>query len=302
MTLLFGGIEGGGTKFVCAIGDENGKIIKETVIATDKPSITMPKVIEFFTEQHKTSPLAALGIASFGPVDLDPKSPTYGYITTPPKPHWGEFNFVGTMRNALHLPIGFDTDVNGAAIGEYRWGAAKGLDTFLYVTIGTGIGAGGMVAGNLMHGLIHPEMGHILIPHDKQRDPFEGTCPFHGDCFEGLANGPAMQKRWKLEKAASDLPLDHPGWDLEADYIATAFANYIMLLSPQKIVVGGGVMKTKGLLEKIHPRVQNFLGGYIKHDKVIDHIDKLIVAPGLGDRAGIAGAFALAEKAYLEKK
>jgi len=293
---LFGGIEAGGSKFVCAVGNADGKIEKKIVIPTSSPDETMPQVIKFFQGIHTNTPLAALGIATFGPVDLDEKSPTYGYITTPPKLGWGHYNILGEVKNAFNIPVGFDTDVNGAAIGEYRFGAARGLDTFIYVTVGTGIGAGGIISGKLMHGLIHPEMGHIFIPHDRVRDDFDGVCPFHGDCLEGLATGPAMQKRWGV-RTASDLPLDHPAWDLEAEYLARAFANYILILSPQCIIVGGGVMKRREIYPKIGAKVQQMLNGYIKHEKILNKIDEYIVPPALGDEAGICGAIALAEKA-----
>jgi len=292
---LFGGIEAGGSKFVCAIGDSTGNIKNRIVIPTTTPNETLPQVIKFFQAAHDAEPLAGIGVASFGPIELDRNSPFYGYITTPPKPGWGQCDFLGIMRKAFkNMPLGWDTDVNGAAMGEYRFGAAKGLDTFIYVTIGTGIGAGGMVSGKLMHGLIHPEMGHIFIPHDKAKDNFAGTCPFHGDCFEGLANGPAMQKRWNV-KSATDLPANHPAWDLEAEYIALAFANYIMTLSPQKIILGGGVTKRKEIFPMIRQKVVALLNGYIKSEKILTKIDEYIVEPGLGEQSGICGAIALAE-------
>jgi len=300
MNILFGGIEAGGTKFCCAVGDKLGNIQDKIVIPTTIPEETMPKVISFFREINNKTTLSALGIASFGPIDLNKNSSTYGYITTPPKFGWGHYDIVNAIKRVFPVPIGFDTDVNGAALGEHRFGAAVGLDTFLYVTIGTGIGAGGMVSGNLIHGLVHPEMGHIFIPHDRTCDPFIGSCPFHGDCLEGLASGPALQKRWGI-KSAFDLPIDHSGWDLEANYLAYAFANYTMLLSPQKIIAGGGVMNNPELLHKIRPRVQNLLNGYVKHKKILKEIDHYIVAPKLGDNAGICGAIALAEKAYARK-
>lgn len=296
---LFAGIEAGGSKFVCAVGDGFGNIDKKIIIPTTTPDETIPQVIRFFQAANATSPFAAMGIATFGPVDLDISSPHYGYITTPPKPGWGHFNFVGAMREEFKIPIGFDTDVNGAALGEYRFGSAKGLDTFIYVTVGTGIGAGGMTSGKLMHGLIHPEMGHMFVPHDRGTDPFDGVCPFHGDCLEGLATGPAMQKRWKV-KAATELPLSHPAWDLEANYLAYACANYVLILSPQKIIMGGGVMKRKEILEKIQKRTKELLNGYIKHEKILKNIQDYIVTPGLEEQSGICGAIALAEMKYRE--
>jgi fructokinase len=293
---LYGGIEAGGSKFVCAIGDMRAKIWEKVVIPTTIPQETMPRVIDFFRRAHIHTPLSGIGIASFGPLDPDPRSQTYGYITTTPKAGWEHFDFVGTMKKAFNLPIAFDTDVNGAAIAEHHWGAAQDLHTFLYITIGTGIGGGGMFEGKMMHGLMHPEMGHILIPHNKERDPFDGVCPFHGDCFEGLASGPAMKKRWKVD-SAMDLPEDHVAWTLEADYLAMVFANYIMTLSPQRLIIGGGVMRQKHLLDKVRPRVLAYLNGYVKHDEILKKIDEYIVSPQLGEQSGICGAIAMADVA-----
>jgi fructokinase len=298
---LFGGIEAGGTKFVCAVGSANGDIQDKIVIPTTTVTETMSQVIEYFKKAHKNQPLSAIGIASFGPIELNRDSLHYGYITTAPKTGWNYFDFLGTMYNSFALPLGWDTDVNSAALGEYRFGTAKNLDTFIYITVGTGIGAGGMVSGKLMHGLTHPEMGHIFIPYDDKKDKFVGVCPFHGNCLEGLASGPAIKKRWKVDTAL-DLPPQHPAWDLEADYLAAAFANYILILSTQMIIVGGGVMKQKELLPKICTRVKTLLNGYIKHEKIIAKIDDYIVQPGLGEQSGICGALVLAETAYLESK
>lgn len=297
---LFAGIEAGGTKFVCAVGDADGNVHEKIIIPTTLPDETMAHVIKFFQAINDHTPIAALGIATFGPIELDQTSPYYGYITTPPKPGWGFYNILGTMRAALNIPIGFDTDVNGAALGEYRWGAAKGLNTFVYMTVGTGIGVGGIVSGQLMHGLVHPEMGHIFVPHDTKRDKFAGVCPYHGDCLEGLATGPALQKRWGV-KSALDLPPDHPGWDLEAEYLAYALANCTLTLSPQKIILGGGVMKQKELFPKIRAKVKTLLNGYIKHEKILNKIDEYIVEPGLGEQSGICGALALGEKQLIIK-
>jgi fructokinase len=191
--------------------------------------------------------------------------------------------------------VGFDTDVNGAALGEYRWGAAQGLDTFVYLTIGTGIGGGGMVNGKLMHGLLHPEMGHIRIPHDPDQDPFDGVCPFHGDCLEGLAAGPALEARWG--QRAETLPLDHPAWELEANYLASGLVNLICILSPQRIILGGGVMQQASLFPLIRGKVQQLLSDYLKTPTILKHIDEYIVPPRLGDRAGVKGAIALAQQA-----
>lgn len=301
MGQLFAGIEAGGTKFVCAISDATGKITQKVVLPTTTPDETIPQVIKFFQAINVSNPISAFGIATFGPVDLNPKSKFYGYITTPPKPGWGHYDIVGAIKKVFKVPVGFDTDVNGSAIGEYRWGAAQGLDTFLYVTVGTGIGAGEMVSGKLVHGLIHPEMGHMFVPILPEDEKFQGVCPFHKTCLEGLASGPSMQKRWNI-KSATDLPIDHPAWDLEAKYLAYAFANCVLILSPQKIIVGGGVMKRKELYAKIRIYLRDFLNGYIKHDKVTKDLDDFIVEPGLDDQSGILGAIALAEQAYLEKQ
>jgi len=197
------------------------------------------------------------------------------------------------------VPVGFDTDVNGAALGENRWGAAQGLDTFLYLTIGTGIGGGGLVGGKLMHGLIHPEMGHVRLPHDREQDPFDGLCPYHGDCLEGLASGPAIEKRWGTPAHA--LPEAHPAWELEARYLALALTGYICTLSPQRIVLGGGVMQQQSLFPRIRQNVLELLNGYVQSPALLDRIDEYIVPPGLGNQAGVLGAIALAQDAAREK-
>ncbi len=202
---LFGGIEAGGTKFNCIIASGPDNIVAEARFPTTSPQETLPQVIDFFRSANIA--LAAVGIGSFGPVDVDPSSPTWGYITTTPKPGWPNTNFAGAIRDALNVPIAFDTDVNVAAFGEYTWGAAQGLKTLVYFTIGTGIGGGGLVEGRLMHGLVHPEMGHMRVPHDRARDPYDGQCPYHGDCFEGLCCGPALWGRWKTDP--SNLLPDH---------------------------------------------------------------------------------------------
>jgi fructokinase len=298
--ILFGGIEAGGTKIICAVGDSSGKIHDQVRIPTTTPNETLAQVIEFLKRADAKSPLFAIGVGSFGPIDPALSSPTYGYITATPKPGWRNFNMVGAIKKAFDLPIGFDTDVNTAAIGEYRWGAAKGLDTFIYVTVGTGIGGGGMISGKLMHGLTHPEMGHIFVPHDKKQDPFNGVCPYHGDCLEGLATGPAMMARWNV-KSALDLPPDHKAWELEAEYLSYAVANWIMTLSPQRIIMGGGVMKRTELFPMIHKRVPELLNGYIQHDAILKNIQNYIVPPGLGEQSGIGGSIALAEYAFVNR-
>jgi fructokinase len=294
---LWGGIEAGGTKFVCAVAGDDGKLLDETTFSTTTPDQTIGRAIEFLREQGD---LAAIGISCFGPVDLTPGSPTYGTITTTPKPGWANTDIVGRIRRAFDVPVGFDTDVNGAALGEYRWGAAQGLDTFVYLTIGTGIGGGGMVNGKLIHGLVHPEMGHIRLPHDLNRDPFAGVCPFHGDCLEGLATGPAIEARWG--QRGETLPPDHPAWALEARYIALGVVNLVCILSPQRVILGGGVMQQAQLFPMIRSEVQQLLNGYVKAPAILERIEAYIVPPGLGSRAGVKGAIALAQETVCRSR
>jgi fructokinase len=224
-----------------------------------------------------------------------PASRTFGYITTTPKPGWANVDIVGPIRQAFDIPVGFDTDVNGAALGEHRWGVAQGLDTSVYLTVGTGIGGGGMINGKLMHGLVHPEMGHMPIPHDLHQDPFAGSCPFHGDCLEGLASGPALEARWG--QRAETMPPEHPAWELEAKYLALAVVSLICTLSPQRIILGGGVMQQAHLFPLIRHQVQQLLNNYVNAPAILEHVDEYIVPPGLGHRAGVKGAIALAQQA-----
>ncbi|NTU63233.1 MAG: ROK family protein, partial [Chloroflexi bacterium] len=232
---LYGSIEAGGTKFVCVIGSGPDHIVAEARIATTTPAETIGHTIDFFQRHAPEYPISAVGIGSFGPVDLDRSSPTYGYITTTPKLHWAQADLCGVIQKALHVPVAFDTDVNAAAFGEHHWVAENRLlDPLLYLTIGTGIGLGAIVNGKPLHGLLHPEAGHMLLPHDRLRDPFEGACPFHGDCWEGLAAGPAVEKRW--QQRGETLPPDHPAWQLEAHYVALAVVNLIYCFSPQRVV------------------------------------------------------------------
>ncbi|MDX9991886.1 MAG: ROK family protein [Anaerolineales bacterium] len=297
MSPLYGGIEAGGTKFVCAIGTGPQDIRAEVRFQTTQPAETIQKAVNFFEEQqallHRS--LTAIGIAAFGPLDPNRGSPTFGQITSTPKPGWQNADLAGEIRRALQMPVGFDTDVNGAALAEARWGTAQGLDTFLYLTIGTGLGGGGMVGGQLMHGLVHPEMGHIRIPRDPQRDPFPGTCPYHGDCLEGLAAGPAIEKRWGAR--AETLPPDHPAWELEAHYLALGLNNFICTLSPQRIILGGGVMSQPQLFPLVRAKTLALLNGYVQSPQILEKIDEYIVPPSLGAQAGVLGAFALAKAA-----
>jgi fructokinase len=287
---VYGGIEAGGTKFVCGIGNEAGQLLERTAFPTTTPDETIGRAVEYFVGQPQ--PLEGIGIASFGPIDLNPRSAKFGYITSTPKSGWGDTDFAGAMRRGTGLPVAFDTDVNAAALGEARWGAAQGLDTFLYLTIGTGLGGGGMVNGRLMHGLVHPEMGHIRVPHDRSADRFPGCCPFHGDCLEGLVSGPALEARW--EQRGERLPPDHPAWELEARYLALGLVTWICTLSPQRIILGGGVMRQADLFGRIRREVLELLNGYIQAPEILERIDQYIVPPGLGGNAGVLGAIALA--------
>jgi fructokinase len=289
---MYGAIEAGGTKFVCAAG--SGPDDLETFqIPTTTPAATMEAAVEFF--KRFRGELRAVGIASFGPVDLHPGSWTYGYITSTPKPGWNNFDVAGWVRKSLDVPVGFDTDVNGAALGEGRWGVAQGLSDFLYLTVGTGIGGGAVVDGKLVHGLVHPEMGHIRVPHDTAQDPFSGCCPYHGDCLEGLAAGPAIQARWGMN--SSQLPADHPGLTLEARYLALAIANWVCTLSPERIVLGGGVMQQARLFPLVRAEMLRLLNGYIQAREITENADRYVVPAMLGPRAGVLGALVLAEEA-----
>lgn len=298
---LYGGIEAGGTKFVCALGNGEGEIFDRTSIATTTPEETLPKVINFFKDAVSEEHLKAIGIGSFGPIDTHKDSKTYGYITSTPKTAWINCDFVGAIKQAFNVPIGFETDVSTAALGELRWGEGKDLQHFIYITVGTGIGAASMVNGKLMPGLGHQEMGHVLVPHDTKVDPFMGICPYHHDCLEGLACGGAIKKRWHVQSAL-DLPANHPAWDLEAEYLADGLMTYILTLSPERIIMGGGVMKQMHLFPKIRDKVLEKLNGYISEPLILDHIEDYIVPPGLADRAGVAGAIALAADVFEQQQ
>lgn len=301
---IVGAIEAGGTKFICAVGDGPGAGLRERVqLATgDDPARLMREVVAWFSAQReKHGPLAALGVASFGPVDLDERSPTHGFITTTPKPGWQNADILGPLRRAFPgVPLGFDTDVNGAALGEARWGAARGLEDFIYVTIGTGIGGGGMARGRLLHGLVHPEMGHMGLPR-VEGDDFEGACPFHGRCWEGLCSGPAIARRAGMP--AESLPPGHPAWAITIRTIAHALVNLTCVLSPRRIILGGSVRKAGRLgevafLEKLRADFREILAGYIVSPALSEGgIAGFIVPPQLGDDAGVCGAIALAQAA-----
>ncbi|MBN2549280.1 MAG: ROK family protein [Anaerolineales bacterium] len=300
MKPIYGGIEAGGTKFVCMAASGPDEIIAETRFPTTQPGETIQKAVDFFAPFLQRGELKAIGIGSFGPVDLDPASPTYGYITTTPKPGWAQTDLRGGILRAFDLPVAFETDVNAAAIGEHSWTPENSrFDPFLYVTVGTGIGVGVIANGRPLHGLVHPEMGHFPLPHDWRRDPFPGVCPYHGDCFEGLATGPSMKARWG--QPAETLPDDHPGWDLEAEYIALGLVDMIYAYSPMRIVLGGGVAQHPGLHERIRGKVLRILNGYVRSPAILERIDDYIIPPTLGGRSGVLGAIALAIK-LLGKK
>ena len=277
---VFGGIEAGGTKWECAVGTGPTDLRASETIPTTAPDETIGRAIAFF---EREGPVDAIGIGSFGPVDLRPGSETWGSITTTPKPGWANTDVAGVVSAELGVPVAFDTDVNAAALGEHRWGAAVGLDTFCYVTVGTGIGGGAIAGGQIVHGLLHPEFGHMRIPHDLDADPFAGSCPYHGDCWEGLASGPAIEARWG--RPPRELVDEEAVWRLEARYIALGLANVVAVLSPERIVLGGGVMEVPGLLELVRVEVDALLAGYVATE---------IVPPALGPLSGVLGAIALA--------
>lgn len=285
--VTYGGVEGGGTKFECVVGSGPDDIGASTRVPTTTADETLAAVAGFFADYE----VDALGVATFGPLDLDPSSPSYGEVISSTKPGWSGTNVAGTLGTALGVPVAFDTDVNGAALGEARWGAGQGLDPLLYVTVGTGIGGGGVVNGAPMHGLMHPEMGHVRIPRHPD-DAFAGNCPYHGDCLEGLAGGPAIAARWG--RSAENLGSNsEDAVVLEAYYLGVAMANLSLVLSPQRIILGGGVLGMPGLLDATRAALADSLGGYL--GGVGDHIGDYLVAPGLGSRSGVLGALVLAE-------
>jgi fructokinase len=287
--MILGAIEAGGTKFVCGIGNENGDIIEKISFPTTTPEETLQLVTDYFKDKQ----IEALGVGSFGPIDLNQESSTYGFITSTPKKHWKNVNLLGELKKQLDVPMAFDTDVNAAALGELEWGAAKGLDSCIYMTVGTGIGVGAVSEGKVIHGMLHPEMGHILVRRHED-DTYKGNCPFHGDCLEGMASGPAIENRWGQKGVV--LSANQQVWELEAYYLAQALVNYILVLSPKKMILGGGVMQQKQLFPIIIENVVNLLNGYIQHENLLVNIDDFIVPPELGDNAGLCGALALAKR------
>ncbi|MBN1314109.1 MAG: ROK family protein, partial [Anaerolineales bacterium] len=287
-----GGIEAGGSKFVCGVGNRQGQVIDETVIPTTDPVSTIDQVVVYFQQFQSIHTLQAIGLASFGPIDLNPKSEHYGFITSTPKTRWQYFDIKGTLERALGFTIPCDTDVNAAVLAEHRWGAAMGVDNVVYMTVGTGIGGGVMVNGQLLHGLLHPELGHMRLRCNGDVSEFAGVCPFHDHCLEGLASGPAIKARWGRE--AHELPDDHPAWEIEARYLAEGVANVVLVLSPELVILGGGVMKRRFLFPMIHKNVLQLLNNYIQKPEILVKIDEYITPAKLNGHAGLLGAIALA--------
>ncbi|WP_166355510.1 ROK family protein [Phytoactinopolyspora limicola] len=300
MNALVAGIEAGGTKFVCTVGTGPDDLRAVKSFPTTTPHETLGQAITFVHEQQTLAgaPVAAIGIACFGPVDLRPDSPTFGHITSTPKPSWGGTDVVGMFRDTFGVPVGFDTDVNGAALAESQWGAGVGLDPLVYVTVGTGVGGGVLVNGGLLHGLLHPEVGHVMVRRHVD-DHFAGLCPYHGDCLEGLASGPAIQARW--ERPATDLGVDRDqAVKLESWYLAQLAASLTYLLSPERIIMGGGVLKLPGLLDAVRADTAAVINRYVDVPATSSQVDTYVVPPGLGDRAGILGGVALAQRALTQ--
>jgi fructokinase len=296
VTRYFGAVEAGGTKFICAIGDEQGNIVAHERFPTKDPISTLAAMHAFLHRENRDlGPLAAIGVASFGPIELDKTSPYYGFIRQTPKVGWSNTDIAGGLARDFRIPIGFDTDTNAAGLAEHRWGAAQGLDNLVYLTIGTGIGGGVLVGGVPIHGLMHPEIGHIFPRRHPLDLNFAGTCPFHGDCMEGLASGPAISAR--TGKSLQQLDDAHPQWEIEADYLGQVCAQLVLTVSPQRIIMGGGVMSQARLFPSIRQRLRHWLGGYIDRSDILTGIDEYVVSPGLGDRAGVLGALALAMNA-----
>ena len=287
---ILGALEAGGTKMVCAIGSADGRIFDQVSLPTTTPEETMPQIIEYF---RKHGPIAALGVAAFGPVDVRPGSAQYGTILDTPKLAWRQYPILSTLKEALQVPMGLDTDVNASCLGEMTFGTAKGLENVLYLTIGTGIGAGIAVGGKLVHGMLHPEAGHILMT-PVHGDEGHGICPYHENCFEGLASGPSIEKRWGAK--AVELKERDEVWELESEYIATALCQYILTISPQRIILGGGVMHQEQLFPLIRSRVIEKLGGYLRTPE-LQAPEQYIVPASLGDDQGILGCVELAARA-----
>ncbi len=256
MSKLYGGVETGGTWCVCAIGRGPNEIVAQEQFPTTSPDETLARIVAFF---HAAPAAEAIGVGSFGPVDLDPRSSTWGYVTTTPKPGWQQIAVAPVIREQLGVPVAFDNDVDAAALGEQRWGAGQGAGSLCYLTVGTGIGGGLLIDGQPWHGLVHPEVGHMRIPRERDREGFPGVCPVHGDCWEGVASGPAMAERWRA--SPEELPDDHPAWEIEADYLALGILSIVLVASPELMILGGGVMERRPLLGMVRRRLRGATGG-----------------------------------------
>jgi fructokinase len=292
---LLGAIEGGGTKFVCAVGEGPSRIIDETRITTREPEGTLAEVTAFFSKH----PIVALGVGMFGPLELR-QGKNEGSILMTPKPGWAHFPFRQVLEKQIRVPIAIDTDVNAAALGEARWGVAQGDSVVFYVTVGTGVGGGALINGRPLHGLMHAEFGHIAMPilrdDSGKPDDFEGSCPYHGRCLEGLISGPALLRRTGIKGEMLDP--EHIAFDWAARYLGVGLASAVLMLSPERIIIGGGVMARGELLSKVRRGMLASLAGYVAREELtVEGVDRFVVAPGLKTRSGIAGAFALAEEA-----
>ncbi len=294
-----GGVETGGSWCVCAVGSCDGAIVAQERLPTTDPQETLSAIIAFFRRAPRVE---VVGVGSFGPVDLDPRSPTWGEVMATPKAGWRNAPVARALQRALDVQVVFETDVGAAALGEQRWGAGQGVGSLAYMTVGTGIGVGLLLGREPWHGISHPEVGHVRVPHDTARDPFPGSCPYHGDCLEGLACGPALAARWG--RPAEQLDPDHEAWPLEAAYIAAGLANLVFTLAPERIILGGGVMAAPGLLPRVRRELENLVAGYIQSPALAPGLEQYLVAPALGDDAGVLGAIALAcaGSAYAEPR
>ena len=292
--MRLGGLEAGGTKMVMCVGDENGEIFTQMSIPTRTPAETVPEIIKWFSDKN----IEALGIGCFGPIDVSPESPTYGQILETPKLPWVHYDLLKELQKELKVPMKVDTDVNASCLGEMVFGCAKGIDSVLYMTIGTGVGVGICIGGNLVHGMLHPEAGHIIINKHKE-DKGNCICPYHDSCFEGLAAGPSIETRWG--KKAYDLADNDLVWEIESEYIAQALVNYILTVSPKKIILGGGVMHQERLFPMVRKKVTKMLNGYL-NTKELKDMDNYIVPNSLSDNQGILGAIELGRQAYEEAR
>jgi len=293
---LLGAIEGGGTKFLCAVGHSPERILEQIVIPTREPHSTLQAALDFFgAAQSRHGVIQAFGIASFGPVDLRRRSPTFGRIMNTPKAGWSGTDVLGAVRGRFGVPVVIDTDVGAAALAELRLGAGRDVGSVAYVTVGTGIGGGYAPAACNGAQLLHPEVGHLRVQRDPRDTGFAGICPFHGDCLEGLASGPAIVARWGTQM--SQLDPSHSGRSIIGNYLGQLAASIALMVSPERVILGGGVMRGGELLPKIRNTAREFLNGYIGPLQETDALERYICAPGLGDRAGISGALLLAAQA-----